>query len=289
MRIVHYGLRSPAITALRAASLTVGTDAGVELLVQSVPNPDVFRAVSPNAAMAVVDLQHLLISDVVPLVKEVLLVSPFTRITVVNTLLTRAQEQTLLFELGKISVGELLDGERCLQAGMWKYLLEEVTGLDVLRDFFRVLRTIVPTDARAPLILDMARYAHVSSVKQLVLRLYPDDNSSDVTKRHKLWTRCTELGLVSPEEVLDALRLLLLKVLLDQGRWSTDRIATYMGHGTPKNLSRSCRTRYGLGVAALKKMTLNPIELAVGAVFWDSQPLSFRPNQDVPFSNQDVL
>lgn len=289
MRIVHYGLRSPAIAALRTASVTVGTAFGMELLVQPASNPTVFRSVAPQAAMVVVDLQHLLISDVVPLIKELLLLSPFTRVTVVNTLLTRAQEQTLLFELGKISVGELLDGDRCLQAGLWQYILEELTGLDVLREFFTQLRKLVPTDARGPLLLDMARHAHVASVKQLVQRLYPEDNASDATKRHKLWGRCNELGLASPEDVLDCLRLLLLKTLLDQGRWATERIAIYMGHGTAKNLSRSCRARYGLGVAALKKMPFNPIELAVGAVFWDGRPLSFRPNQDVPFPNQDVL
>jgi len=289
MRIVHYGLRSPAITALRTASLSVSGAAGVELFVQSVPNPGVFRELAPQAAMVVVDLQHLLIHDVVPLVKELLLLSPFTRVVVVNTLLTRAQEQTLLFELGKISVGELLDGDRCVQPGLWAYILEELTGMDALRDFFRVLRRLVPTDARAALLLDLARHAQAASVKQLVLRFYPDDTASDVTKRHKLWNRCNELGLASPEEVLDALRLLLLKTLLDQGRWSTERIAIYLGHGTTKNLTRSCRTRYGLGVAAIKKLSLNNIELAVGAVFWDGQGLAIRPNQDVPFPNQDVL
>jgi hypothetical protein len=139
------------------------------------------------------------------------------------------------------------------------------------------------------LLLDLARHAQAASVKQLVLRFYPDDTASDVTKRHKLWNRCNELGLASPEEVLDALRLLLLKTLLDQGRWSTERIAIYLGHGTTKNLTRSCRTRYGLGVAAIKKLSLNNIELAVGAVFWDGQGLAIRPNQDVPFPNQDVL
>jgi len=285
MRVVYYGLRNPAVTALRIASSSAGKSAGVVIVLQEVTSASEFLNLAPYATLVVVDLQQVPIQDVVPLVTELRALSPRTRISIINTLLTRAQEQTLLFDLGKISGGELFHGERCLQPAFWAYILDELMGVDALHDFFRVLQPMVPTDARGPLLLELARHAHLASVKQVVAHLYPADETAAGTKRYKLWVRCQQLGLASPENIHDALRLLLLKVLIDHDSWSTYKVANYLGYGTAKNLSRSCHGRYGLGVAGVKKMSRSTIEAAVSAVFAGGQSLTIRPNQAVLLSN----
>lgn len=157
------------------------------------------------------------------------------------------------------------------------------------RAFYRTVQSLVPDDARGTLLLQFARFAHVGSVKELSQKIVSGDTLSPGTKRQILWSRCRSLGLASPEASLNALRLLLLKTLLDQGRWSFNRVAAYLGYGSVKNLSRSCRTRYGVSLTSLKSLSANVVHIAVGEVFWNGRTITIRPNQAVPFSNQNVL
>lgn len=284
MRIVGYGLRPDALTTLTPLLATYP-------LVTWRPAPTIaaWSAEAPGSLLAILDLHTVPITTVGPMVEAVLQQAPLTRVLVVSTFLSKVQEQQLLFQLGQQGVAFLFTPDMVTVTGHWRAVLDELTGLAHVGVFHRRFRQLVPPGDRGGLLLQLAQHATSASVKQLAKALYAPDPASVTTLRIKLWQDCARVGLATPEQCLDAIRVLLLKVLLDSAQWSWDAIAQYLQYTNAANLGRSCTTRYGVTLTALRALPIAQVEQAVGRVFWDRAPLVLTANQVDDQSNQTAI
>lgn len=269
MRIVQFGLRIGAMHALRAACARVKRATGEAVAFDLIGSTIVGAKNAANATMLVIDLEHFRISDTVPLIRDISVLNPFARVIIVGTTLVQPKDQALLFQLGQLPITQLLDDQAASSQEVWQTIVEDAVGLRALRSYDNSIRLLIPPDGRGRMVLNMAQHAQAASVKELVCRMYAAQALTVDSKRHRLWVECNRVGLRSPEDILSALRLLLLKSLLDHAQWSNKRVAGYMGFDCVRNMTRSCRSRYGMSMTSLETLHSGVVQLSVGDVFWD--------------------
>lgn len=293
MRIVHYGLRSSALAALRESTVNVSRSAGIVLELQAVPSRLVLSELSHNATLVVIDLEQVALSQALALVDQVHHVNAFAHVVIVETLLNSVRDQHYLFQLGKLPNTELVRSDAVDHPMLWQSIVDQACDTEVFRRYERTVRQLVPNDARGRLILDVARCSHLATVKAVSDLLYGGTAPSIEAKRSDLWARCKRLGIRFPEHVLDTTRLLRLKTLIDESTWKPEVIAKHMSFSTLDNCSRSCRKRYNMSYKGIEKLPAGIVWLACSDAFWDNRKIDLKSvapnhlifNEDVPLLN----
>jgi len=160
------------------------------------------------------------------------------------------------FTLGRLGVKELPTTLQAQTRAWWlKDVLQLVTPKLITAVRLKVVEQIPQTEAR-PLLLTIARYAHLPTVRELADKMYAGSFVSPATMRKNLWMECKKAQLHSPEAALHAIRSLKLKFLLDSGECTLTKIAGYMSVATPRLLNDSCTIRLGVSLTALRALPL---------------------------------
>lgn len=200
--------------------------------------------------------------------------SPFVQVVVSHAPLGSSKAQRYLFEYGRIGVNYLPSQEESISAAWWVEVLSGITGFNILHRAKQAVLPAVPSGERGELVLRIADCATAPTVKDLVKKLYVKEYVSPSTRRKRLWAECKAADLDSPEAVLYTVRLVMIKHLLDTGKWTLTRIARHFGYTTARQLSRSCKTRTGLSLKQLRAMPMVCVVEYAQRVLTGGQPLA---------------
>jgi AraC-like DNA-binding protein len=211
-----------------------------------------FRTTFAAAQVVVLDLEHESLPNVTQIATTGLQEHPHVAVVVIPVPLTAADDQRALFTLGRHGVRDLPSTTHATTSAYWVTLLDTCADQHVLRQFRVQLLQLFGDDARGQFIRDVADGCTAPTVATLSDRLYTGESLSVGAKRRRLWKACTHHDLPHPEMVWSGCRLLLLKYLLDDNRWSLTRIATYFGYDSARHLTAMCNRRYAMTPSALK-------------------------------------
>ena len=252
MHIVTLGLRVSVANALALAVLNIPRGAVAAPYITTVRKHDDVSLAFPSTTVLVMDLDTVPAHIAATVLEEGLEQYPYVRAYVVPIPLQTNADQYQLFRMGKVGVHQLTCEQSSSNATYWQARLAECAGTDILRLWRSELRTVFGDSERGRVAMRIADECTAPTVGDLAERLYRDDSLTSDGKRRRLWKACKHVGLANPEQLWSAVRLMLLKVLLDHGQWSVSRIAFHLGYDAPRNLTEACKRRYGLTPTELR-------------------------------------
>lgn len=269
MVVVSHRLR-PAVRASLDKAIAAA-ERHQEIAFQHVPvtSYEALSDIFGSAAVVALDLTHCPVLPLLALLADLLSQHPLVKVILVPVPLSKIEEQQALFDLGRAGVTHLPLPHEVIQATWWLEVFASLQDFSSLHRAHAQLRSHVPDGPRGDFILRVAEHAIAPSIKQLATKLYPHERHSVAYKRRLLWRDCKALGFMSPEAVHAGVRFLLLKSLVDHGHWSNARLARYFGFATVRHLSRSCRTRYGRPLTALRHVSYEHVRDDVQARYWN--------------------
>ena len=272
MLIVAYRTDPWVVTAVQTAITTPERQHEVAILVRTPRAEDLALREAEVAAFVVLDLRVVDIRTALRFATTTLHANPFAKVVVVAAAQTRVEEQTGFFDLGRAGIAAVPLPKEAEQSRWWCDFVEQHIVFDVITSAQQTIAAMIPPGERGELLLRIAQLAHVPSVKRLADRLYPYGAHSTAYKRRRLWEECRRLQIGTPESVLAAARLQLLKLILDTDLWTPSRVARYFGADTARNFSRSCKTRYGWSLRAIRSASREAVFEKVKAVYRADAP-----------------
>lgn len=222
------------------------------------------------ASLAIVDLGHIAAADVLHVIGWQLEMHPFVPVDLIAGTAVTSAEQRLYFELGKAGVQHMHMPDEAAEAAFWTQRLSDLRSFDLIARIMKDLNRILPPTPAGVFLSRVLDFHASASVKSLADKMYPGTQHTAAYKRRLLWQECKSHGYVAPELVLAAIRLRVLKAVLDAHVWTYDRVARHFGFDTARHLNRSCRNRYGLSVTAIRKASVGEVSELADRVFWES-------------------
>lgn len=222
------------------------------------------------AALVVVDLGHVAPEEALSVASWQLEQHPFVQVDLIAGTVTTAASHRICFEFGKAGVQHMHLPEEASAAAFWVQRFSELRNFDLIARIVRDADRHLPPGAAGEFLARVVEFHTSASVKKLAEWMYPGAQYSPTYKRRMLWQECKSHGYVSPEAVLGAVRLRILKAVLDAHVWTYDRTARHFGFDTARHLNRSCKNRYGLSVTAIRKAPAAEISKLADQVFWDA-------------------
>lgn len=273
MLMVAYRAHPAVATALKLASAEIERTEEIAVSCRATQDLEAFRRDAEMATVAVLDMRTLTLQELLDESVTTLQQHPFIRLTIVTTALSNAEDQRKLFDLGRMGVSALALTHEAEASAWWAQYVTTNLHFDVVQAAHRELHELLAgSGAYGELVLRVAQYATVPSIKILAERIYTDDRQSNAYKRRLLWEECKRVRAGTPEDVLAAVRLVLLKSILDADQWTTSRIARHFGMDTPRNLNRSCKNRYGLSVRDIRQLSKPDVHAKASSVFREHAP-----------------
>lgn len=272
MLILGLRVRPTVATALEQALLQAEKHMEVSYLFRQTKDVKSFSRDFLIANGAVLDLATISIADALALSESLLSDHPFVRVIVVPMVQHSLEDQCRYFDLGRIGVVGIPSIADAESTDYWFTSIVGSAKFDVVVRARKELYALLPQDERGDFLRSIAEHAMVSSVKGLALRMYPDRSQSQAYKRRRLWQTCKILDLAPPEHLLVAIRLFLIKYVLDSNQWTLDRVARYFGMESARHLNRACKTRYNVSCAGLKDLPLETVRLRVASVLLAAEP-----------------
>jgi len=274
MLMVAYRAEARVIANLQKAIVATEATHEVAVLLRQPRDLLGLRHDAELATVVVLDLRTLDIHTAVTVSTDTLHTNAFAKVVVVAALQPKLQEQCRLYELGRAGVASLPSPDQAEQAWWWTQFIESHITFDIVAAAHQDLAALMPSGERGEFLLRVAQLAHLPSIKSLSDRLYPGDSYSMSYKRRRLWEACRRLHLGTPEAVLAATRLMLIKFILDADQWTLNRVARYFGVDTSRNFNRSCKTRYSLSVKDIRRMPRDSIVAKATEMFVSNAPWS---------------
>jgi len=270
--ITLYRAHPSVLAAVQTAAAACERQEEIAMFVRSRRELPQFLHDIDAAAVGVLDLRTITINDAVQLSTQVLEARPFVKLTTIAGLQATLDEQRQYFTLGRVGVAQVPLAEEASSAAFWQRYLLSQPQFSVLDMAFRYIQSLMMPGPRADWLLRLAKHVSAPSIKILAERIYPSNAHSNAYKRRRLWQECKNHHVGTPEDVHAAIRLVLLKQLLDSEQWTLTRIARYFGYDTARHLSRSCKTRYKLSLREIKALTHGAIMHRAGALFTEHAP-----------------
>jgi AraC-like DNA-binding protein len=264
--LAHSSERS-LTTCLQYAATRAVQGTQVPLRVRDVHrSAELFEAM-PIAVAVIIDMRHTSVTEAVAVVCTIRTKYPHMPVYVVPP--RGLVDTNVYFTLGRAGVTHLLTQTEREDAQWWGEQLSQDLLLAYVRPIYQDLEQYAPDGSQGLLVKSIQQHAMASSVKVLSQRLAfaEERHLSPAYQRKRLWASCKAVGLVSPELVLFASRLYVLKRLLDDRTWSMDQISRYLGYDSPRHLSKSCKVRYGLSPSELRRIPMTYIEERLHAAY----------------------
>jgi hypothetical protein len=253
MIVVGYQLRPALAYAVSKAIEECERRQEIAFLFRPITSDYEARQHFGTANLVVFDLSTTKPSDVFNTVRLGLEAHPFVKVAIVPVTLSTHDEQRFLFEFGRLGVSYFADADEALSPNWWVETVSGMTGFNVVLQARRAVFPLVSPGPRGDLIIRISEHAEgCASVKDLAALIYRSEFLSPVTRRKRLWQACKEVELDSPEAVLLAVRLVILKHLLDNSHWTLSRIARHMGHPSGRHLNQTIKRRTGVSLKHLK-------------------------------------
>lgn len=269
MLVLTYKLRAAAAGPLARAVEESERRQEIAITVRAAKDLAALTRDLPVASLIVIDLEGLPAQQALTFVARQLEEHPFAKVICVPTEQSKLTDQVCFFHFGRVGIRSMPLPQETFNQDWWIATLADTAGFDVVAQAHRELQALVPSTARGILALRVAQHATAASVKVLADRMYPGTGMTLAYKRRKLWEECRALGAGTPENVLDAVRLALMKTILDANVWTHDRVARYFGYHSVRNMSRSCKTRYGRSINAIRHAPRSELFQFATGVFFD--------------------
>lgn len=221
------------------------------------------------AALVVMDLGHVVPEEALSVASWQLELHPFVQVDLIAGTVTTATAHRICFEFGKAGVQHMHLPQDASESAFWVQRLSELRNFDLISRIVKDADRNLPAGAPGEFLARVLEFHTSASVKKLADQMYPGTQYSPTYKRRMLWQECKSHGYVSPEAILGAIRLRILKAVLDAHVWTYDRTARHFGFDTARHLNRSCKNRYGLSVTAIRKAPAPDIAKLADQVFWD--------------------
>lgn len=269
MLVLTWKLRPAIRQALVAGLEDAERRQEVAMSTREVRDADGIRRDFGIAAMVVVDLGHVQPQEALPMVGWHLERHPFVQVDVIAGTMTAPAEQRLCFEFGKSGARHMHLPDEASTAAFWVQRLSELRNFDLIARVVKDLDRHSPPGAAGGFVSKVLEFHTSASVKSLADKMYPGSKHTAAYKRRMLWQECKAHGYTGPENTLSAVRLRVLKAVLDANIWTYDRISRHFGYDTARHLNRACKNRYGVSVTAIRKAPLAEISELANTVFWD--------------------
>lgn len=222
------------------------------------------------ATLSVLDLHGVPAQQALTVAAAQLEEHPFAKIILVPTELPKLTDQLCLYHFGRVGIRHIPTLEEAQDQEWWLHTLSDTAGFDVVAQAQRDLRMLVTNNPRGLLAIKYAQHATVGSVKLLADRLYPNSGMTPSYKRRKLWQECKAVGAGAPENVLAAVRLTLMKTILDSNVWTPDRVARYFGYDNARNMNRSCKNRYKRSLRDIRRLPREDVLEFAKTIFFNT-------------------
>lgn len=229
------------------------------------------------AALVIMDLGHVQPQDAISVSSWQLELHPFVQVDLIAGTAATQADHRVYFELGKAGVQHMHLPEEASTAAFWIQRLSELSNFDLITRVLKDMSRLMPPGPPGEFLARIVDLHGCASVKSLADKMYPGSQYTAAYKRRMLWQECKSHGYASPEAALSAVRLRVLKSVLDSDVWTYDRVARHFGFETARHLNRSCNNRYGLSVTAIRKSTSTAMSELAEKVFWQGHPARSVP------------
>jgi AraC-like DNA-binding protein len=224
------------------------------------------------STIVVFDLASCSAAQALQVISTQLAIHPFVHVDVIAAPSVLPADQHVYFQLGKAGVYSLHPASNAATAAFWTQRIAELGNFDLVSRVHRELAQHVPTGESGEFLARFLEHSSSASVKTLAEKIYFGKAHSAAYKRRLLWEECKRHNFHSPESILSATRLLVLKHILDINVWTPGRVARHFGFDSARHLNRSCNNRYGMSVNRIRKASRDDIYQIARNVFSTGDP-----------------